>query len=81
MTSKFPELEDKEEMKRRVYEAAEIIAKGNGETREEALRRMGVSPQCGFASHEGGNLIDMQGMENKLKLVREIADDIWPGEA
>ncbi|GAW02602.1 methionine vitamin-b12 [Lentinula edodes] len=81
VTSKFPELEDKEEMKRRVYEAAEIIAKGNGETREEALRRMGVSPQCGFASHEGGNLIDMQGMENKLKLVREIADDIWPGEA
>ncbi|KAJ3834782.1 hypothetical protein F5878DRAFT_695022 [Lentinula raphanica] len=81
ITSKFPKLEDKEEMKRRVYEAAEIIAKGNGETKEDALKRMGVSPQCGFASHEGGNLIDMQGMTNKLKLVREIADEIWPGEA
>ncbi|KAJ3985545.1 hypothetical protein F5890DRAFT_1137371 [Lentinula detonsa] len=81
VTSKFPKLEDKEEMKERVYEAAEIIAKGNGERKEDALRRMGVSPQCGFASHEVGNLIDMDGMESKLRLVREIADEIWPGEA
>ncbi|KAF9074750.1 hypothetical protein BDP27DRAFT_1213806 [Rhodocollybia butyracea] len=81
VTSKFPKLEDKEEMKRRVYEAAEIIAKGNNETKEDSLRRICVSPQCGFASHSGGNLIDMVGMENKLKLVRSIADDIWPGEA
>ncbi|KAE9402598.1 UROD/MetE-like protein [Gymnopus androsaceus JB14] len=71
----------KEEMKKRVYEAAEIIAKGNGETKEDALRRLSVSPQCGFASHSVGNLIDMDGMEKKLKLVREIADEIWPGEA
>ncbi|KAJ4474388.1 methionine synthase-like protein [Lentinula aciculospora] len=81
VTSKFPKLEDKEEMKHRVYEAAEIIAKGNGETKEDALGRMGVSPQCGFASHEAGNSIDMQGMEDKLRLIREIADEIWSGEA
>lgn len=67
-------------MKRRVYEAAEIVAKGNGETKEEALKRLAVSPQCGFASHSGGNLIDMDGMERKLRLVRDIANEVWPGD-
>lgn len=80
VTSKFPELEDKEEMKRRVYEAADVVAKGRGQTREQALKSLGVSPQCGFASHEQGNLIDWNGMWNKLQLVRQIADEIWPGE-
>lgn len=81
ITSKFPELEDKEEMKDRVYAAAEIVAKGSGQTKEQALKRMGVSPQCGFASHEEGNLVGWDDMKNKLALVRSIADDIWPGEA
>lgn len=77
VTSKFPELEDKEEMKKKVYEAAKVIAKGNGETEEEALKRIGVSPQCGFASHSDGNLIDREGMFKKLALVRQVADEIW----
>ncbi|KAJ4409248.1 hypothetical protein N0V91_002603 [Didymella pomorum] len=81
VTSKFPELEDKEELKQRIYAAADVMAKGQGETREEALTRAGVSPQCGFASHAEGNLIDIEGMKKKLKLVREVADEIWPGEA
>lgn len=80
ITSKFPEMEDKEEMKKRVYAAADIIAEGNGETREESLKRVGVSPQCGFASHSTGNLVTPEDMANKLKLVRQIADEIWPGE-
>jgi methionine synthase II (cobalamin-independent) len=80
ITSKFPELEDKEKMKERVYAAAEIVAKGSGQTKEEALKRIGVSPQCGFASHEEGNLLGWEDMKNKLALVRSIADDIWPGE-
>ena len=37
-------------MKKRVYEAADFVAQGNNESREEALRRLGVSPQCGFAA-------------------------------
>jgi methionine synthase II (cobalamin-independent) len=45
-------MEDKEEMRKRVYEAAEVMAKGTGQSREQALERIGVSPQCGFASHE-----------------------------
>jgi methionine synthase II (cobalamin-independent) len=80
ITSKFPELEDKEAMKARIYAAADVMAKGQGETREQALKRIGVSPQCGFASHAEGNLIDIEGMKKKLKLVREIADEVWPGE-
>lgn len=80
ITSKFPKLEDKEEMKKRIYQAAEIVASGSGESKEEAMKRLGVSPQCGFASHEDGNLLGYDDMIKKLKLVRSIADDIWPGE-
>lgn len=80
VTSKFPELEDKEAMKKRVYQAADTVAEGSGETREEALKRLGVSPQCGFASHSDGNNVGKEDMVKKLQLVRKIADEIWPGE-
>ncbi|MCJ1308807.1 hypothetical protein MMC25_002462 [Agyrium rufum] len=80
VTSKFPKMEDLEEMKKKVYQAADIIAEGNGETQKEALVRLGVSPQCGFASHSYGNAVTREDMINKMKLVRELADSIWPGE-
>ena len=80
ITSKFKDLEDVEQMKKKVYDAADIIARGNGELRTEALQRMGVSPQCGFASHSSGNAVSRADMVAKLKLVRELADTIWPGE-
>jgi methionine synthase II (cobalamin-independent) len=80
ITSKFPELEDIGEMKERVFQAADYVAEGAGQTREEALKRMGVSPQCGFASHHLGNSVSREDMINKLKLVRKLADEIWPGE-
>jgi len=80
VTSKFPELEDLEEMKQRVLQAADFVAKGARQTRAQALKRMGVSPQCGFASHHLGNSVSHQDMVDKLKLVRRLADSIWPGE-
>ncbi|TVY83586.1 Uncharacterized protein LSUE1_G001232 [Lachnellula suecica] len=80
ITSKFSKMEDKAELKKRVYQAAELIAQGTGETKEEALNRLGVSPQCGFASHSDGNAVVKDDMINKLKLVRELAEDIWPGQ-
>lgn len=80
VTSKFATLEDREEMKTRVLNAAKIIAEGNKVSVEAALNQVGVSPQCGFASHHEGNAIDWDGMINKLKLVREIANDIWPNQ-
>lgn len=81
VTSKFPKLEDKEDMKKRVIDAAKFIAEGNNISLDTALNQVGVSPQCGFASHREGNAIDWDGMINKLKLVREIANDIWPGQS
>ena len=80
ITSKFPKLESVEEMKERVYQAADFVAQGSGQTKEEALKRLGVSPQCGFASHSAGNAVVRDDMVNKLKLVRELADSIWPDE-
>jgi methionine synthase II (cobalamin-independent) len=80
ITSKFPELENLDEMKKKVYQAAELISQGTGESKEEALNRLGVSPQCGFASHSDGNNVDKEDMIKKLQLVRKLADDIWPGQ-
>lgn len=80
ITSKFPELENKEEMIQRIYKAAEFVATGSGQSKEDALKQLGVSPQCGFASHEDGNLLEYSDMVKKLHLVRDIADAIWPGE-
>ena len=80
ITSKFPELEKIEDLKARVEEAVKWVQKGTGETREEALKRLGVSPQCGFASHSHGNLVTREDMFEKLKLVRKLADEIWGGE-
>ncbi len=51
VTSKFPELEDQKEMADRVHKAADYITEGSKVSREEALQRLSVSPQCGFASH------------------------------
>jgi methionine synthase II (cobalamin-independent) len=81
ITSKFPKLEDIGATRERVFAAADIIAQGAGQTREEALKRIGVSPQCGFASHHLGNSVTHEDMVAKLKLVRELADSIWPGES
>ncbi|KAK4904140.1 hypothetical protein LTR66_017938 [Elasticomyces elasticus] len=80
VTSKFPKMENIDEMEARVREAAKYISKGTGESEKEALQRVGVSPQCGFASHSSGNSLKRPDMINKLKLVRELADRIWPGE-
>lgn len=80
ISSKFNTMEDQSAMVQRVRQAAEHMAKGSGETPEQALQRLSVSPQCGFASHEEGNAIDWDGMRAKLKLVRDIADDMWKGE-
>ncbi|KAK6438033.1 hypothetical protein LTR95_005770 [Oleoguttula sp. CCFEE 5521] len=81
VTSKFPKLEDQKEMVERVYKAADFVSEGQGISREEALKQLSVSPQCGFASHAEGNELGDKDMENKLQLVRAIAEEVWPGEA
>jgi methionine synthase II (cobalamin-independent) len=84
VTTKSAEMEDLNALKERVYQAADIVAKGQGggRTREDALRdNLAVSPQCGFASDhsEGGTGMDRQRMFDKLDLVRRLALEIWPG--
>jgi hypothetical protein len=44
------------------------------------LERVGVSPQCGFASHAEGNSLEYEDMRKKLLLVRGIADQVWPSQ-
>ncbi|KAG5656696.1 hypothetical protein KAF25_010249 [Fusarium avenaceum] len=80
ISTKLPQLEDKEEMKKRVLSAADWVAKGTGESQKEALQRIAVSPQCGFSTHESGYPLNLEEEKKKLALVREIAEEIW-GEA
>lgn len=80
VTSKFPELEKQQDMVDRVNKAADYVAEGSKQSREEALQRLCVSPQCGFASHAEGNALGYEDMRKKLQLVRSIADQVWPGQ-
>jgi 5-methyltetrahydropteroyltriglutamate--homocysteine methyltransferase len=70
ISSKSPVLEDKGALRARVEEAG----------RHVSLDRLAVSPQCGFASVDTGNPVTPQAQEAKLRLVVELARDIW-GEA
>lgn len=77
ISTKLRDLEDKEKMKERLYKAADFIAEGSGQSREQALKRVGVSPQCGFSTHETGYPLSHEDQSKKLALVRQIADEIW----
>lgn len=67
ITSKRPELEDKDRIIARIHEAAQYIP----------LERLSLSPQCGFASTEEGNKLTQKDQWKKLQLVKEIADEVW----
>lgn len=67
ITTKFPRLEAKDEVKRRIEEA----------TRYVDLDRLALSPQCGFASTVEGNLITEEVQRAKLRLVVDVANDVW----
>lgn len=67
VTSKRPELEDKEAIKARIRQAAELVP----------LDRLCLSPQCGFASTEEGNILTEQEQWAKIQLVKEIAEEVW----
>jgi len=77
VSTKLRQLEDKEEMKRRIHKAAEIIAAGTKQTKDEALNQIGISPQCGFSTHETGYPLSDEDQSSKLQLIREIANEVW----
>ena len=81
ITSKFPKLEDLEEMTKKMHQAAEFVTEGSGQTNEEAMDRLGVSPKGGFASHSDGNNVGKEDMVKKSQLVRKLAVAIWPGQS
>jgi 5-methyltetrahydropteroyltriglutamate--homocysteine methyltransferase len=67
VTSKTGELESKDGLKRRIEEAS----------RHVPLEQLAISPQCGFASTEEGNLLTVEQQWAKLALCVEVAREVW----
>jgi 5-methyltetrahydropteroyltriglutamate--homocysteine methyltransferase len=67
VSSKRAALERKDDLKRRIDEAANFAA----------LDRLGISPQCGFASTAGGNPLSADDQRRKLTLIAEVAREVW----
>jgi 5-methyltetrahydropteroyltriglutamate--homocysteine methyltransferase len=68
VTTKSPQLESKDELKRRIDEAAGRYA---------TLDQLALSPQCGFSSGVGGNAMTVADEIKKLSLVVETAQEVW----
>lgn len=67
VTTKIPKLEDKQSVIARIKEASKYVP----------LENLYLSPQCGFASCEIGNKLTEEEQWAKLKLVKEIAEEVW----
>jgi 5-methyltetrahydropteroyltriglutamate--homocysteine methyltransferase len=67
VTSKVGELENKDDIKRRLEEASRFAP----------IEQLALSPQCGFASTEEGNILSEDEQWAKLRLCVELADEIW----
>jgi 5-methyltetrahydropteroyltriglutamate--homocysteine methyltransferase len=67
VTSKVGALENKDDVKRRIEEASKYVAP----------EQLALSPQCGFASTEEGNVLAESEQWAKLGMVREIAEEVW----
>ncbi|WP_110928177.1 5-methyltetrahydropteroyltriglutamate--homocysteine S-methyltransferase [Bacillus massiliglaciei] len=67
ITSKFGELESKDTIKKRIEEASKFVP----------LDQLCLSPQCGFASTEEGNLLTEEQQWAKLRHVVEISQEVW----
>ena len=67
VTTKLQEMETKDELKQRIEEAARYMP----------LEQMALSPQCGFSSTVHWNDIAFDSQAAKLRLVTEVAQDVW----
>ena len=70
VTSKSGTLESKDELKRRIDQASKYIS----------LDQLCLSPQCGFASTEEGNILAEDEQWAKLRMIVELADEVWGSE-
>lgn len=66
-SSKTGRLEDKAAILKRIEEATQYLD----------INQICISPQCGFASTEEGNILTEEEQWNKLRFIKEIADDVW----
>jgi len=66
-TSKSGQLEAKDDIRRRITRAAKFIP----------LEQLCLSPQCGFASTEEGNILTEDEQWAKLKMIVEVAQEVW----
>ena len=67
VSSKLPQLESKDDLKRRIDEASKYID----------LDQLGLSPQCGFASTAPGNKLTPDEQRAKLRRVVDVAQEVW----
>jgi 5-methyltetrahydropteroyltriglutamate--homocysteine methyltransferase len=68
VSTKTPLLESKDEIRRRLDEAARFVP----------IERLGVSPQCGFASAGGaGQVLTEDDVRRKVALLQEVATAVW----
>jgi 5-methyltetrahydropteroyltriglutamate--homocysteine methyltransferase len=67
ISSKDPQLESQDQLRRRIDEAARYVP----------IERLALSPQCGFASTAPGNLLTWDEQRRKLELVVETARKVW----
>jgi 5-methyltetrahydropteroyltriglutamate--homocysteine methyltransferase len=67
VTTKSGRLEDPDDLKRRIDEAAEYVP----------LDQLCLSPQCGFSSTVEGNVLTQEEQVAKLRLIVEVAQDVW----
>ena len=83
VTTKDSELEELGTLEKQVHEAAQIIADGQGRSKEEVLKEnLAVSPSCGFSSVSpiiGTGMIEEKQWA-KLELVKQLVERIWGKE-
>jgi len=67
VTSKSGRLESKDDIRRRIEQAAKFVS----------LEQLCLSPQCGFASTEEGNILAEEEQWTKLRMIVELSEEVW----
>jgi 5-methyltetrahydropteroyltriglutamate--homocysteine methyltransferase len=67
VTTKRPQLEDPDLLKRRIDQASKFVD----------IDQLCLSPQCGFSSTEEGNKLTIDEEQAKLELIVEVAEEVW----
>jgi 5-methyltetrahydropteroyltriglutamate--homocysteine methyltransferase len=67
VTSKSGTLESRDTLKRRIEEATKFID----------VDQLCLSPQCGFSSTEEGNILTEEAQWEKLRMIVELAEEVW----